>query len=146
MRLALPLAILVAGCGSAGVAQLPPPAGEERAVATLADGRRVELLGRERVVELLDGRRRVATAPAGIGPTDVACLERRWCYVTDARGDAVLVYAVSDGIELTRRYRVAGGPRAVAVDDRRRRLIVTLAAGRRIELVAHGRPHRLRMA
>jgi hypothetical protein len=145
MRLALPVALLVAGCGSAGVAQLPPAAGPARAVATLGDGRRVELLGRARVVELLDGRRRVAMAPAGIGPTDVACLERRWCYVTDLSGDAVLVYAVGDGIELTRRYRLAGGPRAISVDRRRHRLLVTLAdRGRRVELVAHGRPHRLR--
>jgi hypothetical protein len=114
-------------------------------VATLADGRRVELLGRARVVELFDGRRRVAIAPAGIGPTDIACLERRWCYVTDLRGDAVLVYAVHGRIELTRRYRLAGGPRAISVDRRRRLLLVTLAGGgRRVELVAHGRPHRLR--
>ena len=138
--------MVLAGCGSATVAQLPPAAGPARAVATLGDGRRVELLGRERVVELLDGGRRVATAPAGIGPTAIACLERRWCYVADARGDAVLVYAVGDSIELTRRYRLAGAPRAIAVDRRRRRLLVTLGAGgRRVELVAHGRPHRLRM-
>jgi hypothetical protein len=142
MRLALPLALVLAGCGSATLEQLPPPAGPARAVATLGDGRRVELLGRKRVVELRDGRRRIATAPAGIGPTAVACLPRRWCYVADTRGDAVLVYAVGKGIKLTRRYRVAGAPHELAV--RRRLLLVTLATGRRVELIAHGRPHRLR--
>jgi hypothetical protein len=144
MRLALPLALVLAGCGSATVGELPPAAGPARDAARLADGRRVELLGRERVVELLDhAGRRIGRASAGIGPTAVACLQRRWCYVADARGDAVLVYAVVGGIELTRRYRVAGGPRELAV--RGRRLVVTLATGGRVELVAHGRPHRLRM-
>jgi hypothetical protein len=144
MRLAVPLAIVLAGCGSATVGELPPAAGPARKVAALADGRRVELLGRAREVELLDrAGRRVGRAPAGIGPTDVACLRHRWCYVTDERGDALLVYTVGDGIELTRRYRLAGGPREVAV--RRQRLLVTIATGRRVELIAHGRPHRLRM-
>jgi hypothetical protein len=144
MRLALPLALVLAGCGSATVSELPPAVGPARKAVTLADGRRVELLGRARVVELLDrAGRRVGRAPAGIGPTDVTCLPRRWCYVSDARGDALLVYAVGDGIELTRRYRLAGGPRELAV--RQRRLVVTLATGQRVELVAHGRPHRLRM-
>jgi hypothetical protein len=146
MRLAPPLAaaLVLAGCGSATLAQLPPAAGPSRDVARLADGRRVELLGRARVVELLAGGRAVARAPAGVGPTHVACLARRWCYVTDTRGDALLVYAVGAGIELTRRYRLAGGPREIAV--RHGRLVVTLAtSGERVELVAHGRPHRLRM-
>ncbi len=143
MRLALPLALVLAGCGSATLGELPPPAGPARDVATLADGRRVELLGRERVVELRDGGRRIGTAPAGIGPTAIACLQRRWCYVTDTRGDALLVYAIGMEIELTRRYRIAGGPRELAIHGRR--LLVTLATGRRVELVAHGRPHRLRM-
>jgi hypothetical protein len=144
MRLVLPLAVVLAGCGSATVGELPPADGPARKAVTLADGRRVELLGRERVVELLDhAGRRVGRAPAGIGPTDLTCLRRRWCYVTDTRGDALLVYAVGDRIELTRRYRVAGGPRELAV--RGQRLLVTLATGRRVQLVAHGRPHRLRM-
>jgi hypothetical protein len=147
LRGSLSLALVLAGCGSATVSQLPPAAGPARDEASLADGRRVALLGRERVVELLGARsgRRVASAPAGIGPTHVACLDRGWCYVTDTRGDALLVYRVGAGIELRRRYRLAGGPEAIAVDHRRRRLLVTLAAGgRRVELAAHGRPHVLR--
>ena len=122
MRLALPLALVLAGCGSATLEQLPPPAGPARAVATLADGRQVELLGRERAVELRDGGRRIATAPAGIGPTAVACLPRRWCYVADARGDAVLVYAVGakpDALKLdpaTDQMFVGGGQVVFRID------------------------------
>jgi hypothetical protein len=72
-------------------------------------------------------------------------LERTWCYVTDKRGDGLLVFKVGAGIELTRRYRLAGAPDAIAVDRRARRLFVTLAARHeRVELVAHGRPHILR--
>jgi hypothetical protein len=143
MRLAAGLLLVVAltGCGST----LPPAVGPARDAARLADGRRVELLGRERVVELLNGGRRVASAPAGVGPAHVACLERHWCYVTDKRGEALLVYAIGAGIELTRRYRLAGEPDRIAIDRQRRRLVVTLAArGERVELVAHGRPHILR--
>lgn len=147
LRGALALAVALAGCGSAAVDELPPAAGPERDVARLADGRRVVLLGRERVLELLAARtgRRIAGAPAGVGPAHVACLERGWCYVTDKRGDALLVFRVGAGLELTRRYRLAGGPDAIAIDRARRRLVVTLAArGTRVELAAHGRPHLLR--
>jgi hypothetical protein len=138
------------GCGSAGVGQLPPAVGAPREVAALADGRTVVLLGRERVLELHDAHgRRLGRAPAGVGPTHVACLDRAaaraWCYVTDTRGDALLVFAVGAGIEPQRRYYLPGGPDRVSLDHSRRRLLVTLRAGREVlELPAHGRPHVLR--
>jgi hypothetical protein len=138
------------GCGSAGVGQLPPAAGPPRDVAALAGGRTVTLLGRERVLELRDARgRRLGRAPAGVGPTHVACVDRAgqraWCYVTDARGNALLVFAVNDGIAPARRYYLAGGPDGVSVDHARRRLLVTLRASHAVvELAAHGRPHVLR--
>jgi DNA-binding beta-propeller fold protein YncE len=170
LSLALVLGFLT-GCGSQTVDELPPaaqpprspaltraPAGVISALeprpavpgdtATLDGGRRVAVVsGRERVLELYDARtmRRVGRAPAGVGPTHVACLDRGPCYVTDTRGEALLVYAVGDGIEPTRRYRLAGGPYGLALDRARRRLYVTLPARNQlVELVAHARPHVLR--
>jgi hypothetical protein len=136
----------LAGCGSAAVEELPAPAGPSRAVNHLADGRSVVLLGRQRVVELRDARgRRVGRAPAGVGPTHVACLDRgatAWCYVTDTRGQALLVFAVRSGIEARRRLYLPGDPGAMTVDRRRGRLLVTLDARHElVELPAHGRPH-----
>jgi hypothetical protein len=137
--------VALAGCGSAPVEQLPPAVGPAREVAALAGGRTVVLLGRERVLELRDASgRRIGRAPAGVGPTHVACAVR-WCYVTDTRGNALLVFAVADGIAPTRRLYLPGGPDRVSVDHARRRLLVTLRQGHEVvELPAHGRPHVLR--
>ena len=117
-------------------------------VAALDGGRRVAVVSvRERVLELYDTRtlRRIGRAPAGVGPTHVACLDSGPCYVADTRGDALLVYSVGDGVEATRRYRLPGGPYGIALDRARRRLFVTLPARNElVELVAHGRPHVVR--
>ncbi|MEN3280911.1 MAG: hypothetical protein V7607_2051 [Solirubrobacteraceae bacterium] len=116
----------------------------------LAGGRSVVLLGRERAVELRDARgRRIGRAPAGVGPTHVACVDRAasraWCYVTDTRGGALLVFAVGAGIEPTRRLYLPGGPDRLSLDHARRRLLVTLRLAHEVvELPAHGRPHVLR--
>jgi hypothetical protein len=140
----------LAACGSATEDQLPPPIGPTREVASLAGGRSVVLLGRGRAVELRDARGRlVGRAPAGVGPTHVACLDRgaplSWCWVTDTRGNALLVFAIRNGIEPTRRLYLPGGPDAISLDHARRRLLVTLrAAHELVELPAHGRPHVLR--
>jgi DNA-binding beta-propeller fold protein YncE len=175
MRLLVPLALVLAGCGSETIRELPPaaepahapplarapagrvvPVGERpegvvtppRAVATMRGGQRLAVVsGRERVLELYDAhsRRRLGSAPAGVGPTHVACLDRGPCYVADTRGDALLVFAVGDGVAPTRRYRLAGGPYGIALDHRRRRLFVTLPGRNElVELVAHGRPHVVR--
>lgn len=141
---------LLLGCGSATVGQLPAPVGPARDVAPLRHGRTVVLLGRDRVLELRSARGGlIGRAPAGLGPTDVACLDRgaptTWCWVTDTRGDALLVFAVRAGIEPTRRLYLPGGPDGISLDHARRRLLVTLRAGREVvELPAHGRPHVLR--
>jgi hypothetical protein len=141
----------LAGCGSAPVKRLPSPAGPPRDHATLTGGRTVTLLGRERVVELRDARgRRLGRAPAGVGPTHIACVDHgapiSWCYVTDTRGDALLVFAVrAAGVEPRRRLYLPGGPDGVSLDHSRRRLLVTLRNRRElVELPAHGRPHVLR--
>jgi hypothetical protein len=140
----------LAGCGSAALERLPASAGPAREVAGLSRGRSVVLLGRERVLELRDARgRRLGRAPAGVGPTHVACVDHRapisWCYVTDTRGEALLVFAVGARIEPRRRLYLPGGPDGVSLDHSRRRLLVTLRKGRElVELPAHGRPHVLR--
>ena len=117
-------------------------------VVALDGGRHVAVVSvRERVLEIYDARslRRTGGAPAGVGPTHVACLDRGWCYVADTQGDALLVFSVGDGVVLTRRYRLDGGPYGIALDRRRRRLFVTLPGRNElVELVAHGRPHVVR--
>lgn len=101
---------------------------------------------RERVLELYDARtlRRVARAPAGIGPTHVAAVGT-WVYVVDTDGGALLVFTTVPDLELVRRYPLPGSPYGIALDPVRRRLWVTLTGRNElVELPAHGRPHALR--
>jgi hypothetical protein len=160
--------LLLAGCGSAPVSELPPaaepplsppltakPAGtavvreaQPSRPATTDGGRTLaRVLPRERVLELYDARtrRRTARVPAGVGPTHVVCLKLAWCYVTDTQGDALLVFRRTERLELVRRYYLAGGPYGLALDQRRRLLYVTLPGRNElVQLPAHGRPHALR--
>jgi len=153
-------AAALAGCGSQPVAELPPPAGpaasppltatpagrvvrrargfrfpRRPARATSAGGRLVAAVaGRARRLELYDARRRrrVASAPAGVGPTTVVAADGRF-YVADTRQGALLIFDRRPRFELQRRVYLPGGPYALAVDPARRRLWVTLTA--RNELV-----------
>jgi DNA-binding beta-propeller fold protein YncE len=116
--------------------------------AVFADGGLVAAVdGRARTLAIREARSGdvLASAPAGVGPTHVACIGASRCYVTDTRGDALLVFAVGDGghaVRLTRRVFLRGGPYGIAVDAPRRRLWVTAAAGNHLALLpAHGRPH-----
>jgi hypothetical protein len=163
----LAAALLLAGCGSASVAELPPPAEPARAPAldeppagrvlpieraarprSVADaGDAIAVLSvRARVLELYDARtlRRVGRAPAGIGPTQVVAAGDR-LYVVDTDGGALLVYEQEPALELVRRVYLPGSPYGIALDTMRRRLWVTLTARNElVELPAHGRPHPLR--
>ena len=146
------LAGALAGCGSAGVDRLPPPAGPNRSspVPALGGALTAVVDGRARLLELYDARtrRRVGSAAAGIGPTQVACLRRGgWCWVLDTRGGALLVFKLHGrgDPELTRRLYLPGMPDAISVDRRRGRLRVRLSAsGEVVELPAHGRPYVIR--
>jgi DNA-binding beta-propeller fold protein YncE len=163
--------LLAAGCGSQTVAQLPPPATAPAAPAlraapagtvgrlpgaaavagdsaTLAGGALVASVdGRARTLTIRDARTGapLTSAPAGVGPTHVACAGAARCYVTDTGGDALLVFAAGDGgraLRLTRRVYLPGGPYGIAVDPRRHRLWVTTPATNHLALLpAHGRPH-----
>ena len=116
-------------------------------VTSLRDGKLIAVVSvRERVLELFDAvtLRRLAVAPAGVGPTHVVCAPTGPCFVADTEGDAVLVFRVgADGsLRLTRRVYVAGAPYGIAIDPERRRLWVTLTARNElVELPAHRRPH-----
>jgi DNA-binding beta-propeller fold protein YncE len=162
----------LAGCGSATVDELPPAARPARSPAlharpagsvvdlaarpagiaftsasrTVAAGGRLTAVvaPRARVLELYDTRthRRVARAPAGVGPTHVAA-QGNHLYVTDTQGGALLVFALDgDHLEPTRRVYLPGSPYGIAVDPVRHRLWVTLTARNElVALPAHGRPH-----
>lgn len=160
-------ALLAIGCGSRTAAELPPPAQAPRAPAvtaapagTLVRARTIgerdatagtSLLatvdGRARTLTIRDARTHaaLASAPAGVGPTHVACASAALCYVADTRGDALLVFAVADGgraLRLTRRVYLPGGPYGIAVDAARHRLWVTTPRSNHLALLpAHGRPH-----
>jgi hypothetical protein len=130
---------LVLGRG-ATVPTAPAPAD----VIASEDGRRlIVLAARAREVELRDARtgRLLDTADAGIGPARMA-RRGRWLWLTDLRGDALLIYRVlEDRIELARRAHLPGGPFAITVDPDRYRLRVVLTRTNAVaELPAHGRP------
>lgn len=117
-------------------------------LATLRGGRLLLVVSvRERVLELFDAitLERRARIPIGVGPTHVVCAPDGPCFVADTEGDALLVVRVgTDGrsLRLTRRVYLAGAPYGIAIDDRRKRLWVTLTARNElVELPAHGRPH-----
>jgi hypothetical protein len=95
---------------------------------------------RERVVELFDAGtlRRIGRANAGAGPAQLASDGNTVLYVTDATAGAVLVYHTVPRLTLVRRYGLDGGPWAVAYDERRRRLWVTLAAANRVAELSGG--------
>jgi len=103
--------------------------------------------GRARTLTIRDARTHAvrSSAPAGVGPTHVACVGSGRCYVADTRGDALLVFAIGDGghaLRLTRRVYLPGGPYGIAVDAPRHRLWVTSPGRNQLALLpAHGRPH-----
>ena len=97
---------------------------------------------RERALDLYDAStlQRLGRAGAGIGPTDVATDDGHLLYVTDAPGDALLVYRLKP-LQLIRRVHVAGGPYAIAYDRERDGLWIALAgANELVEYAAGSRP------
>jgi hypothetical protein len=92
---------------------------------------------RERTLSLYDPRslRRLATTPAGRGPTTVVA-DGDLIYVADTRGDAVLIFSTRPRLAPSGRIALPAGsaPYGLALDPVRRRLWVTLTA--RNEVVA----------
>jgi DNA-binding beta-propeller fold protein YncE len=65
---------------------------------------------------------------AGEGPTHVRGGSENRFYVTDTRGDAVLVYAARPELEQLGRVSLPGSPYGIAIDSERDHLWVTLTA------------------
>lgn len=150
------LAVAASGCGSATVAELPPPASPRDAppVTKAPAGRvlasrgaphniadrlrapstRIPVEGarfavvrpRERVVELFDAHGD-RLGRADAGVGPTRGISNdRWLWVTDTQGDALLVFRVRPRLELVRRVFLPRGPYAVALDTEKLRLWVTL--------------------
>jgi DNA-binding beta-propeller fold protein YncE len=101
---------------------------------------------RERVLDVYDARtrRRIASAPAGVGPTNVAGGPGGLIYVVDTTGDGLLVFELRPRLRLTRRLPIAGRPYGIAADPANGRLWVsTTATNRLVELADGARPHHL---
>ncbi|MEV4423487.1 YncE family protein [Patulibacter sp. NPDC049589] len=118
-------------------------------LATLDGGRVIAVVSvRERVLELYDARtlERLASAPAGVGPTHVVCRTQTLCYVADTTGQSVLVFRWQDGeLDLTRRQYLTSEPYGLALDEQRDRLWVTLPAQNRVvDLIAGAKTKPLR--
>ncbi len=103
---------------------------EPIAVAMLDRGKKIAVLtGRERTLEIYDARtlKRLGKTGAGIGPTGLATDGVELLWVTDVKGDALLVFHLRPRFELIRRVHQIGGPYAIAFDRERRGLWITVA-------------------
>lgn len=74
----------------------------------------------------------VGRVDAGEGPTHVRAGPENRFYVTDTRGDAVLVYAAGPEPKLLDRVSLPGSPYGLAIDPGRNHLWVTLTAEQRV--------------
>jgi hypothetical protein len=117
---------------------------EPTAVALMDSGAKVAVLcGRERVLEIYDAHtlKRLGSTGAGIGPVGLATDGVRLAYVTDVKGDALLVFHLRPRFELIRRVQVIGGPYAIAYDKDRWELTIALRrAGKTVKYAAGSRP------
>lgn len=83
---------------------------------------------------------------AGSGPTHAEADADGRIYITDTRGNALIVYETRPGLRFLTRIPLAGGsPYGIAVDQRRDRVWITLTGSNElVEIEASGRPRRLR--
>jgi hypothetical protein len=103
---------------------------EPIASAYVDRGKKIAVLtGRERTLEIYDTNtlERLGKTGAGIGPTGLATDGVELLWVTDVKGDALLVFHLRPRFELIRRVHQIGGPYAIAFDRERRGLWMTLA-------------------
>lgn len=69
---------------------------------------------------------------AGEGPTHVRAGPENRFYVTDTRGDAILIYSARPELERIGRVSIPGSPYGIAVDRQRDHLWVTLTAEQQV--------------
>jgi hypothetical protein len=79
----------------------------------------------------------VGSAPAGTGPARIASDGRAVLYVTDAVGEALLVYHLHPRFELIRRVALPGAPSAIARAGDRLRITIS---GRAQDYASGSRP------
>jgi DNA-binding beta-propeller fold protein YncE len=86
-----------------------------------------------RVLAVYDARslKRVATLPAGVGPSHIVA-RGTTAYVADTQGDRILVYAIGPHPRLLGKVPAPGTPYGLALDPRRDRLWVTETASDRL--------------
>jgi DNA-binding beta-propeller fold protein YncE len=92
-------------------------------------------------LEVFDARtlESLGSLDAGEGPTHVEAGPENRFYVTDTRGDAVLIYEAGPRPEQIGRMPAPGSPYGIAVDRRRENLWVTLTAEQRVvQFALHG--------
>ncbi len=101
----------------------------------VTDGGLVGIVGvRGLVMEVFeaDTLESLGRVDAGEGPTHVRAGPENRFYVTDTRGDAVLVYASRPEPELLDRVSLPGSPYGIDIDPERNNLWVTLTAEQRV--------------
>ncbi len=116
-----------------------PVAVQPGGVAAVGAAGRVAVVSvRERVMELysaIGSHPRVASAPAGVGPTHVVAAGNL-AFVADTQGDALLVYKLAPQLVIVNRLRLASGPYGIAIDPARRRVWVSLTGTNRLAEVS----------
>jgi hypothetical protein len=113
---------------------------EPIASAMVERGKQIAVLcGRERVLDLYDTTtlKRLGRVGAGIGPTGLTTNGVELLYVTDVRGNALLVYHTRP-FEFIRRVHLGGGPYAIAYDPGHWGLWIVLAGSNRLVNYAAG--------
>ena len=114
----------------------------------VAVGDQVGLISvRAYTIELLDPRtlRGGGSQSAGLGPTHAVADDAGRVYVTDTRGDALIVFETRPRLKWVARVPLPGSPYGIAVDRRRGAVWVTLVGRNEVTEVRVGaRPRRAR--
>lgn len=112
------------------------------------DDRQVAVISvRAYTVELFDVRRPQGkgSQSAGVGPTHAVVDAGGRLYITDTRGDQVIVFETRPRLKWIARVPLEGSPYGIAADPDRGRVWVTLTARNEVtELVAGPKPRRRR--
>jgi YVTN family beta-propeller protein len=117
------------------VASIPAP--QQPGGIAASDGELVVVGVRSHTLGLIDATSlaRLATVPAGKGPTHVVGAPGGRFFVADTVGNALLAFNTSPALRMIGRVPLAGTPYGLAIDSLHQRLFVTLTA--RNQVVAY---------